>query len=222
MKFKNLLVVLIAVGSVAMGEGIIKVGDPESQIVATLGRPQGTAVKNGTTVYVYDGGNVIAKDGKVVEFPGDFKETVQRKQRNREIAQQQKLEQEQFEAEQRAKGLVLYKKQWVTPEKRASLVEAEERRAQLIIQQRLRQLEEDRLRNQQAQVEAELKKTKAELKKTKEELTEANGALARQARETGYRDMENSNMESQIQDLQRREKHQVWYSSGTSSWSAWE
>jgi hypothetical protein len=126
MKFKGLLVILVAVGSVAPGEINLKVGDPESRVLATLGQPQGKAAKNGAVIYIYEGGNVIAKDGKVIDFPKDFEAAAQRAQRDSEIARQQKLEQAQFEAEQKAKGLILYEKQWVAPEQEGKLEAANE------------------------------------------------------------------------------------------------
>lgn len=107
MKFRSLLFVLFAVGSVALGEINLKAGDPESQVVAALGEPQGKAEMGATTLYMYDGGNVIVKDGKVASIPKDFENAAQQKQAK-------KIQQEQFEAEQKAKGLVLYKGCWVT------------------------------------------------------------------------------------------------------------
>jgi hypothetical protein len=126
MKFKGLLVILVAVGSVAPGEINLKVGDPESRVLSALGQPQGKAEKNGAVIYIYEGGNVIAKDGKVIDFPKDFEAAAQRTQRDSEIARQQKLEQARFEAEQKAKGLILYEKQWVAPEQEGRLEAANE------------------------------------------------------------------------------------------------
>jgi outer membrane protein assembly factor BamE (lipoprotein component of BamABCDE complex) len=121
MRFKSLLGILIAVGSVALGEINLKVGDPESQIVATLGNPSITATKNGSTYYMYDGGDVIAKDGKVIAFPKNLATASQRKLAEREAYRIEKLKQEEFAATQKANGLVLYEKQWVTPEQKADL-----------------------------------------------------------------------------------------------------
>lgn len=72
MKFKGLLVILVAVCSIALGEGIIKVGDPESQVVAALGNPQGSFPARGATYYMYDFGNISVRDGKVESLPDGF------------------------------------------------------------------------------------------------------------------------------------------------------
>ncbi len=134
MKFKVLLVILVAAGSVALGEINLKVGDPESQIEAALGEPNGKAVMNGTTFYMYDGGNVTVKNGKVASLPKDFEKEAQQQQDKREAARLEKLQQAQFEAEQRAKGLALYENQWVMPEQKIKLVAAEkESRQQALI-----------------------------------------------------------------------------------------
>ena len=144
MKFKGLLVILLAVGSVALGEEIIKAGDPVSRVFATLGKPSGTATRGGVTYYMYDGGDVVVKDGKVISFPTDFEAAAQRTQRDSEIARQQKLEQAQFEAEQKAKGLVLYEKQWVSPEQKVQL-EADALIAKKEAKQQALAAKEDRL-----------------------------------------------------------------------------
>jgi len=114
MKFKVLLVILVAAGSVALGEINLKVGDPESQIEAALGEPNGKAVMNGTTLYMYDGGNVSVKAGKVSSLPKAFEETAQRRQAEADAKRR-------FEADQKARGLVLYKSDWITPELKAQL-----------------------------------------------------------------------------------------------------
>ena len=72
MKFKGSLVILVAVGSIALGEGIIRVGDPESQVAATLGKPQGSFPARGATYYMYDFGNISVRDGKVESLPDGF------------------------------------------------------------------------------------------------------------------------------------------------------
>jgi hypothetical protein len=121
MKFKTLLVILFAVGSVALGEINLKVGDPESQVMAALGEPQGKAVKNGATLYMYEGGTVTVKAGKVIDFPKNYEAAIQQKQIKREAARLEKLKQEEIAATQKAKGLVLYDGQWVTPQKKDQL-----------------------------------------------------------------------------------------------------
>lgn len=116
MKFRSLLFVLFAVGSVALGEINLKAGDPEAQVLDALGEPQGKAEMGATTLYMYDGGNVIVKNGKVASIPKGLEETAQQKQA-------EKIKQAQFEADQKAKGLVLYKSVWITPERRLQLEE---------------------------------------------------------------------------------------------------
>jgi hypothetical protein len=108
--------VLFAVGSVALGEINLKAGDPESQVLAALGEPQGKAEMGATTLYMYDGGNVIVKNGKVASIPKGLEETAQQRQA-------EKIKQAQFEADQKAKGLVLYKSVWITPERKLQLEE---------------------------------------------------------------------------------------------------
>ncbi len=134
MSFKGLLVVLIAACSVSMGEINLKVGDPESQVTATMGQPQGKATINGSTVYMYDGGNVIAKGGKVVSFPQDFEAVAQRKKA-------EKIKAVQFADAQKAKGFVLYGGGWVTLEQKSKLeaAEKEARQQALIAEEEARQ-----------------------------------------------------------------------------------
>lgn len=121
MRFKNLLMLLVAIGSVAIGEINIKLGDPVSRVLTALGEPSGTATKGGVTYYIYDGGIIVAKDGKVVEIPKDFEVESQRKQVEKEMARLEKLKQEEFIKAQKAKGLVLYQGRWVTPDRKAKL-----------------------------------------------------------------------------------------------------
>jgi hypothetical protein len=77
----------------------IKVGDSEARVLETLGQPQGTAVARGTTIYMYEVGNITVKDGIVLSVPYGFEAAM--KQKN--------------------KGLVLYRSQWVTPEEKIKL-----------------------------------------------------------------------------------------------------
>ncbi|MEI7851547.1 MAG: hypothetical protein WCH86_06905 [Kiritimatiellales bacterium] len=158
MKFKGLLVILVAVSFVALGEINLKVGDPESQIVATLGNPSVAVTKNGSTYYMYDGGDVIAKDGKVIAFPKNYAAVSQRKQAEREAYRTEKLKQEKFAATQKANGLVLYEKQWVTPRQKADLEEeaaaAKEKKAE----------EKADLEEKEAAAAAKEKKAKKEAK----------------------------------------------------------
>ncbi|MCU0857914.1 MAG: hypothetical protein MUC65_05875 [Pontiellaceae bacterium] len=119
MKLKNFLPALAAVGSVVLGETEIKIGDPVSLVLTTLGEPQGIAEMNGTTFYVYDGENVVVKDGKVISLPENFVSTVQRKRADKEKNRKNEISRIEFEAAQKAKGLVLYKNQWLTPDELA-------------------------------------------------------------------------------------------------------
>lgn len=117
MKFKGLLLVLVAVGSVTLGEEIIKVGDPLSQVLATLGQPSRKFSAGVKSTYYYDAGFIVIKDGKIESISDEFKVTMQCKQIEKEATEKKRLENEAFAAGQKAKGLVLYNGwEWVTKE----------------------------------------------------------------------------------------------------------
>jgi len=129
MKQKKMLVVLaflISVGSAAIGEFDIKVGDSMDHVVNSLGAPLGKAKAGSQTIYIYDGGNIVFKNGKAVEVPKNYEASAQQKKKEREAYEQQKAAQRQFAVQQRAKGFVWYDSQWMTTEQRA-LKKAKER-----------------------------------------------------------------------------------------------
>ena len=86
MKYKNLLVVLaflISVGSTAMGEFDIKVGDSIDQVVKSLGVPSGKANMGTQAIYFYDGGDIVFEKGKVTKVPKNYAASAQQKQKER-------------------------------------------------------------------------------------------------------------------------------------------
>ncbi len=108
-----MLLMVFFVGFVG-AEEVIRLGDSTSKVFDILGKPRMKMVKGGLVYCVYDGGRIALKDGKVVEVPDGFSSTLQKKQA-------EYLEKEAFLAEQKVKGLVLYKSKWVTLEQKARL-----------------------------------------------------------------------------------------------------
>lgn len=108
-----ILLTVIFVGFVR-AEEIIQLGDPVSKVLEMLGKPRMKMKKNGVLYCIYDGGRIALKDGKVIGVPDGFSETLRHKQA-------EGLKKESFLAEQKAKGLVLYKSDWVTPTQKERL-----------------------------------------------------------------------------------------------------
>ncbi len=108
----------------------ILVGDSEERVYSLIGKPEGT-IKSGDTTYLsYVGGIITIKNGEVIDFPDDFEAAAVKRIESEKVREIQAQEQENFENEQRAKGLELYNGQWVTKEDRQAMEHKETLEAQ--------------------------------------------------------------------------------------------
>ena len=114
--------------SVRADDGLsIGVGSTRAEVIAALGDPKGEMKIGPTTMLSFEGGTIEIENGKVVRIQDGF---LQRAEDRRAQAA--------FEAEQAAKGLVLYEGAWIPK------AEAEELEAQAAEQERQRKLAEER------------------------------------------------------------------------------
>ncbi len=113
--FWTLLIALLA----WTGAPAVQTGDSFESVIAKLGEPQSEATIRGTRQLFYAGGVVELQDDKVSYIDPGF--------RQRAL---QRTDQAAYEAEQRAKGLVLYEGRWVHPRKRDALEQRKAAQAQ--------------------------------------------------------------------------------------------
>lgn len=106
-----------ATGTIVFARSVT-VGSTVSEMLNALGEPKGSAKANGSIFYIYDGGNIVVKNGKVISVPVDFEAATYQKKQD----EKQRLE---YEAKQKAKGLIEYQGQWVTPKEKEQIKEAE-------------------------------------------------------------------------------------------------
>lgn len=104
MKFTSLILIIDAC-LVCSAATAVELGDTREQVVAELGEPDGEANAKGTRQLFYSGGIVELKGGKVSHVDPNFEKRASQRAANAA-----------FEAEQHAKGLVLYDGNWMPAE----------------------------------------------------------------------------------------------------------
>lgn len=92
------------------GASAVQIGDSFDAVVAELGEPQSEATIRGTRQLFYAGGVVELRDDRVSYVDGGFQQRAL-----------QRTNQAAYEAEQRARGLVLYDGRWVHPRERDAI-----------------------------------------------------------------------------------------------------
>lgn len=97
----------------AKAVGAIDIGSKREEVIAELGEPQGEANVKGSKQLFYSGGIIELKDGRVTHIDPNFQKRA--KQRTADI---------QFDAQQRAKGLVKYEGRWISAEEMQQVEEA--------------------------------------------------------------------------------------------------
>lgn len=114
----------VAIGLLGIcGAFAVQIGDSFDSVIAELGEPQSEATIRGTRQLFYAGGVIELRDDKVSYVDGGFQQRAL--QRTNQVA---------YEAEQRARGLVLHEGRWVHPRERDAIEArkaAQARRTQL-------------------------------------------------------------------------------------------
>lgn len=124
---------------VADGERTVANGQTVAEVIAILGKPDGTISMGKETHLIYAGTMINVSGGVVSGLPENFNETLA-------SARKERQDGEAFVREQKSKGLVLYKNEWMTEDEKKVAVEKERAQRQLAAFKKRQEAETEKIK----------------------------------------------------------------------------